>query len=100
MEAMKEVKRRGFTNVIFETDSKSVVDATHFLHTGVSKFSSLICMIKNMLSLSTNLEVRFIKRQTNIVAHKLTRATISWSSRKVFETIPTCIEPLLLNDMI
>jgi hypothetical protein len=58
MEAMKEVKRRGF-NVIFETDSKSVVDATHCLHTGGSKFSSLICKIKNILSLSTNLEVKF-----------------------------------------
>ncbi|GAU47116.1 hypothetical protein TSUD_98930 [Trifolium subterraneum] len=62
MEAMKEVKSRGFANVIFETNSKNVVDATHCLHTGVSEFSSLICEIKNILSLSTNFEVKFIKR--------------------------------------
>jgi hypothetical protein len=36
----------------------------------------------------------------NMVAHKLARAAISWSSRNVFETMPTGIEPLLLNDMI
>jgi hypothetical protein len=100
MVTMKEVKRRGFANVIFETDSKSVVDVTHCLHTGVSEFSSLICKIKNMLSLSTNLEVKFIKQQVNMVAHKLARAAISWSSRNVLETMPTGIEPLVLKDMI
>jgi hypothetical protein len=76
------------------------VDVTYCLHIGVSEFSSLICKIKNLLSLSTNLEVEFIKRQVNMVAHKLARAAISWSSRNVFETMPTGIEPLLLNDMI
>jgi hypothetical protein len=42
IEAMKGVKRRGFVNVIFEFNSKSIVDATHYLHIGVFEFSSLI----------------------------------------------------------
>jgi ribonuclease HI len=77
IEAMKGVKRRGFVNVIFEFNSKSIVDATHYLHIGVFEFSSLICKIKNMLSLFSSFGVKFIKRQTNMVAHKLVRAAIS-----------------------
>ncbi|PNX89834.1 hypothetical protein L195_g045956 [Trifolium pratense] len=34
MEAMKEVASRGINNVIFETDSKIVVDAIQRLHMG------------------------------------------------------------------
>jgi hypothetical protein len=29
LEAMKELEQRGFTNVVFETDSKNVADAIH-----------------------------------------------------------------------
>jgi ribonuclease HI len=31
LEAMKELEQRGFTNVVFETDSKNVADAIHFM---------------------------------------------------------------------
>jgi hypothetical protein len=65
IEAMKEVVRRCFANVIFKTDSKSVVDATRCLRFNVSKFSSLICKIKRM------------------VVHKLAIVAVSWSNRYV-----------------
>jgi hypothetical protein len=46
---LKEMEHRGITQVIFETDSKCVVDAVHTLCGGLSEFSSLIYNIKNVL---------------------------------------------------
>ncbi|PNX57790.1 cytochrome p450, partial [Trifolium pratense] len=42
LEAMKAMEHRGLTNVIFETDSKSVTDAIHYLHASSSEFSATI----------------------------------------------------------
>jgi ribonuclease HI len=41
IEAMEEVINRGFPFVIFESDSKLVVDAISSRQTGVSEFSTL-----------------------------------------------------------
>jgi ribonuclease HI len=71
LDAMKEVEHIGLRNVIFETDSKSVVDAIHRRVNGISEFSSLIVTIKNVLSLFSNFQVKFIKRQANFVAISL-----------------------------
>jgi ribonuclease HI len=97
---MKEMENRGFTQVIFETDSKSVVDAIHSLRGGCSKFSSLINNIRNVLMLNSNFVVKFVKRQANMVAHSLARAAVLWSSRYVIESLPLCITTLLNNEMI
>jgi ribonuclease HI len=73
LEAMKVIIQRGFSKVIFKTDSKSTVDAIHALRGGTSEFSSLICLIQNVLLCSSNFMVKFIKRQTNIVVHTLAK---------------------------
>ncbi|MCH82815.1 RNA-directed DNA polymerase (Reverse transcriptase), partial [Trifolium medium] len=78
LEAMKQMELRGMNNVIFETDSKSVVDAIHNLRAGTSEFSSIICKIQHIMMLNPNFVVKFIKRQANMVAHTLARAAISW----------------------
>ncbi|PNX94194.1 cytochrome p450 [Trifolium pratense] len=98
--AMKEMEHMGITHVIFETDSKSVVDATHTLRVGASEFSSLICNIQNVLLLNSYFMVKFIKRQANMVAHTLARAAISWPSRCTIEMLPLCITSFLNNEMI
>ncbi|CAJ2642321.1 unnamed protein product [Trifolium pratense] len=100
LEALKSLSQRGISHVIFETDSKSVVDATQHLHGGSSEFSFLICQINNLLSCNPNFMVKFIKRQANNVAHTLARAALSWSRRCTFETLPLCITPILNNEMI
>jgi ribonuclease HI len=100
LEALKAMKRRSISNVIFETDSKSVVDATHHYNGGNSEFSLLVSLINNLLAMSPNFMVKFIRRQANMVAHTLARAAISWSSRHTFETLPTCISSILFNEMI
>ncbi|XP_045831010.1 subtilisin-like protease SBT3.13 [Trifolium pratense] len=69
LEALKEIAERGISNVIFEMDSKSVVDAIHNIKSGSSDFSSLICHVKHVLLSNPNFVVKFIKRQANMVAH-------------------------------
>jgi hypothetical protein len=44
---------------------------------GISEFSFLISQINNILFCNPNFEVKFIKRQTNMVAHTLARAAIA-----------------------
>jgi ribonuclease HI len=100
LEALKVMRQRGISQVIFETDSKSVVDAIHHFHGGSSEFSVIISNINNILSCNPNFMVKFIRRQANMVAHTLARAAISWSSRCTFETLPICITRLLNNEMI
>jgi ribonuclease HI len=100
LEAMKAMEQRHITNVIFETDSKSVVDAIQHFRGGNSEFSSLVFHIHNLLSFDQNFMVKFIKRQANMVAHALARAAISWSSRCTFDTLPICISTILINEMV
>jgi ribonuclease HI len=100
LEAMSTMVSEGATQVIFETDSKCVVDAIHSLHSGSSEFSTIIRNVKCILLSNPNFMVKFIKRQANMVAHTLARADISWSSRVTFETIPLCITNYLNNEMM
>jgi ribonuclease HI len=73
-EAMCESIERGFIQVIFESDSKVVVDAILFENVGVSKFCSIISNTRHLLCLYSNFEIKFVKRQANNAAHILTRA--------------------------
>jgi hypothetical protein len=97
---MRAMEQHAVTRVIFETDSKSVVDAIHNLHGGTSEFSYLICNIKHILLSKPNFVVKFIKRQANMVAHTLAKAASSWSRCCTFETLPLCITAILNNEML
>ncbi|PNX61250.1 cytochrome p450, partial [Trifolium pratense] len=88
IKALEKLSQRGVSKVIFETDSKSVVDAVHRLHSGSSEFSFLIRHVNNIMLCNPNFKVKFTKRQANMVAHTLARAAISWPRRCDFETLP------------
>ncbi|GAU44727.1 hypothetical protein TSUD_88120 [Trifolium subterraneum] len=98
-EAMIEMIQKGFSHVIIESDSKTVVDAISSSQVGISEFSLLISSIKSLLVSNPNFEVKFVKRQANMTVHALARAAYSMSGRRVFESIPRCIENQLINDM-
>jgi hypothetical protein len=91
LEAMKEIKQRRISNVIFETDANSVVDAIQLFHGGDSEFSLLVAHINNLLCSGQNFVVKFIKRQANMIAHPLARTAIFGASRCIFENLPICI---------
>ncbi|KAK2444542.1 hypothetical protein QL285_015561 [Trifolium repens] len=99
MEAMHQAISRGWSNIVFESDSKIVVDAVHSNHHGNSEWSSLISSIKLLLHCNMNFEVKFTKRQANMAAHTLARAACFWTSRTFFNHVPHCIEPLITNEM-
>jgi hypothetical protein len=84
--------------VVFETNSKNAIDTILFRHIGSSEFSYVIIQIKNLLFIYSNIEVKFIKRQTNMLALTLATTVISGPSYSLFELCPPCIETLLFNE--
>ncbi|XP_058746265.1 uncharacterized protein LOC131619152 [Vicia villosa] len=63
--------------VIFESDSQQVVKALSSSSSGNSEFYLIIKSIKLLLLEFPNFEVKFIKRQANMVAHTLDKAVNS-----------------------
>jgi ribonuclease HI len=100
MEALKVIEQQGYSHVVFETDSKNVVDAIHHFRSGSSEFSLLVSNVCHILSCNRNFMVKFVKRLANIVAHTLARVAIPWSRRCTFETLPLCITPLVNYEII
>ncbi|KAK2379054.1 hypothetical protein QL285_066894 [Trifolium repens] len=88
---MKELQQRGFNDVIFGIDAQKIVYAIRHRNTGVSEFSSIINKIKCMVSLNLGFELKFIRRQANMIAHTIAKAVILWSHRHIFDSIPSCI---------
>jgi hypothetical protein len=84
--------------VVFETDSATLVQALSYPSHGDSEFSAIVSSIIYQLSLHSNFEVKFVRRQANMVAHTLARAACSWASHRIFDSYPSCIEPWLIND--
>ncbi|GAU48309.1 hypothetical protein TSUD_324900 [Trifolium subterraneum] len=97
--AMEEARHRGLDRVQFESDSKVLIEAIHMKRRGNSKFLSIVHYILSIMSSFLNVEVKFVRRQANSVAHTLARAANSWSSFHRFEIIPVCIEHLIVNEM-
>ncbi|GAU22577.1 hypothetical protein TSUD_93450 [Trifolium subterraneum] len=97
--AMEEARHRGLNRVQFESDSKVLVEAIHMKRRGNSEFLSIVHDILSLMSSFINFEVKFVRRQANLVAHTLARAANSWASFHRFENIPFCIERLVFNEM-
>jgi len=72
------VKR--WDRVVFESDSATLVQALTSQGHGDSKFYAIIYSIIYHLSLHSNFEVKFVRRQANMVAHTLARVACSWVS--------------------
>jgi ribonuclease HI len=99
LEALRVLEQRGITHVVIESDSKSVVEAICHLRGDYSEFSFIISQINNILRCNPNFEVKFVKRQTNMVSHTLVRAAISWYRPCTFDSLPPCILTLMNNEM-
>ncbi|XP_058726136.1 uncharacterized protein LOC131597455 [Vicia villosa] len=87
------------SHVIFESDYQLIIKSIHDSKVGSSEFSVIINSIRQLLALFPNFEVKFIRRQANLVAHALAKAANSWARRSFINSVPPCIEPYLLNDI-
>jgi len=70
--------------VVFEFDSATLVHALSSPGHGDSKFYVIVSSVIYQLSLHSNFEVKLVRRQVNMVAHNLARATCSWASHRIF----------------
>jgi len=87
-----------WNQVVFESDSSTLVQALSSPSHGDSKFYAIVSCIIYQLSLHSNFKVKFVRRQANMVAHALARAACSWASHCIFDFYPSCIQHLLIND--
>ncbi|XP_058733327.1 uncharacterized protein LOC131604930 [Vicia villosa] len=85
--------------VIFESDSQNTIHAICSDVNGFSEFGTIISSIRSLLDNFPNFEVKFVKRQANLVAHALAKAANFWIRRSFFNVVPPCIDLLIINDM-
>jgi len=88
-------------NIDFEVDSKVTRDAFHSRHTDTTEFESIITACREMFSTSfPNSRLAFIRRQANSAAHALARKAIYLASPTTYYVIPSCIEHIIINEML
>jgi len=63
--------------VVFESNSATLVQALSSPGHGDSEFYAIVYSIIYQLSLHSKFEVKFVRRQMNMVVHTLARATCS-----------------------
>lgn len=86
-------------SVLFEMDCKVVVDLVNSPKEDLSELGDIIRDCHAFFSSLPNLNVRFIRRQANRVAHTLARATPSLSGTCDFYQVPHYIASLAMNEM-
>ncbi|KAM6582866.1 hypothetical protein CsatB_009868 [Cannabis sativa] len=98
-EALSWIKRKGWQNVIVETDCINVVHALRSKVHMISPYGSIINESKLLLSVLNNVSVIFVKRSANKVAHFLTRDSYSKADCIISrDSIPTMLMSLILKD--
>jgi len=98
LEALHFADANRWDRVVFESDSSTLVQALSSPGHGDSEFYDIVSSISYQLSLHSNFKVKFVRRQTNMVAHTLDRAACSWVSHRIFYSYPSCIEHWLINN--
>jgi len=61
LEAIRFVHAKGWDQVIFESDSSTLVNALSTQPHGASEFYVIVSVIKKQLSINSNFEVKFIR---------------------------------------
>jgi hypothetical protein len=84
----------------FEIDCKGVVDSLYNSRTYNSDLGDILRDCRFILATNhVNSHVRFIRRQANEFAHRLSRVATSLTSFHNFINIPICISNVILNEM-
>lgn len=99
LEALELAVSLGFQKVLFEPDSKSIVDALSLPVCNVTELGNILARCKALLSTHTNFKLVFARRQINRIAHSLARASLSFTSPHIFYSAPMLLEHLILDEM-
>jgi hypothetical protein len=76
-----------------------LTEAIRTRHNGILEFSLIVADIIQIMLSCVNFEVKFVRRQANMVAHTLARTINFWASFHRFEIVPLYIEHLQVNEM-
>jgi len=88
-------------NVNFEMNSKLTADVFLSIWNDLSEFGCIITSCRSLFrNFFSNSRVEFVRRQSNEVAHALAREAMSLASPAIYYDIPTCIETLIINEML
>jgi ribonuclease HI len=77
LQVINEAKHKGFERVIFESDSQVLVEAISTNRQSTSEFLLIFNDIILVMLSYVNFEVKFIRKQVNLVAYTLVRAANS-----------------------
>ncbi|XVE88930.1 hypothetical protein DITRI_Ditri19aG0109600 [Diplodiscus trichospermus] len=72
-EALSWVRDLGYSQVIFETDSKMVIDGLHANSPNHSEFGTILSSCNSDLSAEPYFKVKYVRRTANATAHLLAR---------------------------
>jgi hypothetical protein len=87
--------------VNFQLDSKVVVDNFHSNKIDDTDLGDIISHCRKLFSSCyNNSSVKFIRRQSNKVTHRLAKTALYIASSQIMVDMPYCGEHLLINDMI
>ncbi|CAH9126141.1 unnamed protein product, partial [Cuscuta epithymum] len=79
-QAMSWMQNMDHEQVIFEMDSKQVVQDVHSAREDISEYGSLLEDCKSLLATKNNFKVVFTRRKANSSAHALARKSINYAS--------------------
>ncbi|XVF57505.1 hypothetical protein PTKIN_Ptkin06aG0210800 [Pterospermum kingtungense] len=97
LKALSWIYELGFKNVLFEFDSRGVVDAINSNVEDMSEFGTIIGYRRNLLQIEYGFSLHFIKRQANGCAHSFARHSYFYTSPHVWTSFPSFMDARLLN---
>ncbi|CAJ2647159.1 unnamed protein product [Trifolium pratense] len=101
LSALKWVHELQLGPVDFEFDSKRVVDSFHSSVKDYSEFGVIMDHCNLVFNnYYRNSSVEFVRRQANEVAHCLAKAATLSASFQILVHAPSCIEHILINEML
>jgi len=65
---------------------------------GLSECNVYVNSTQSILALNRTFEVKFIRRQANVIAHSLARAAIYYASHQVYAYVPPFIHSLFIKN--
>ncbi|KAK6147935.1 hypothetical protein DH2020_018847 [Rehmannia glutinosa] len=97
LEGIKWAKSLGVPRVVFEMDAKAIVDAIGEPGEDWSELGRIIRSCRKLLESEPSYMVQFTKRQANVVAHALARASCSYVSPSTWVEPPPFVVAHLDN---
>jgi len=100
LEAIKLVVAHGYQTVTFESDCRFVVNAVNTSQVPLNEVGNIISSCRELLSFQSHFSVKFVRRQTNEVAHSIARASLSYPRPHIFNDVPSYLYHLIMNEMM